>query len=563
MCGINLISGVASSKATPALRNMLAICEHRGPDSTSTLGIEDIFMGFNRLEIVGGSSGKQPIESEDGSIVVMGNGEIFNHKELRRSHAKSHPYKTDSDIEVILHLYEENGLEFIGHLEGQFSFVIYDKRKNKIILARDRWGITPLFYAVKNGQLVVSSSVRAIIRSKIIGDITLDPLGIAESWNLYGPTPPRTCFNSISQLPPGHYAEYDLVTGELTTIPCWNELKNERNLQTILRNSVAARLQGEQGPGVYVSGGVDSSIIAALVKQLSPKVPTLFSISFEDAAFDESPFQRMLAKHLNCELRTVRINKNMIIANIAKCVNFTESPLIRTAPVPMMLLSEEVRRAGIKFVLCGEGADELFAGYPVFAKGKSSVAEKWDALSGFNGCFAYDVAEGLQQNYEAITNRGSNLTNLRHQEIDTKLSRYLLANQGDRVAMANSVEQRFPFLDNAVGAFAFSLSSDELIEGGEGKQKLRKAFANLLPEELIQRKKQGYLTPDLQVVKQLRGDEDFKEALSAEQCQKVGIFKPASIKALMNDITDETKARFLLFAYTTHILHQTFIEESI
>jgi asparagine synthase (glutamine-hydrolysing) len=560
MCGIHMIAGVAEEHATPVIDAMVAGCAHRGPDSSAIAGTDDVFIGFNRLEIVGGANGQQPISNEDGSITVVGNGEIFNYQQLKSSHLKQHTYQTASDIEVLLHLYEEQGTDFLGALEGQFSFAIHDRSKNKIILARDRWGITPLFYAHQNGRLIVSSSVKAIIDTGLITDIALDPIGLAESWDLYGPTPPRTCFSGISQLPPSAYAEYGLSSQAFKIQNFQTLSRGSTELQDTFKQSVADRLQGSYGPGVYVSGGLDSSIIAALVNEVADKKPTLFGIAFKDPAFDESKYQVMLAEHLGCELRTVRIDTEDIIRNIDECVRFAESPLIRTAPVPMMLLSKEVRSAGIKYVLCGEGADELFAGYPVFAKGKSSATEKRDELSSFNACFIDDkVADAVAASFRDIAKLGEDLTGLRRQEIATKLSRYLLVNQGDRMAMSNSVEQRFPFLDNRVSGLAFSLHRGDLIKRGDGKLVLREAFVDLLPKELLMRKKQGYLTPDFQVVKKLAEDGVLQLVLSPARCAEVGIFEHSKIEPIIQTMDTELKARFLLFAYTTHLLHQQFL----
>jgi len=561
MCGIHIVAGVAREQATSAIEGMIAGCVHRGPDSGAVTEAGNVFMGFNRLEIVGGAKGQQPISNEDGSLIVVGNGEIFNYQQSKSSHTKRHTYKTTSDIEVLLHLYEEQGMDFLSAVEGQFSFAIHDRNQNKVIIARDRWGITPLFYAQQNGRFVVSSSVKAIIGTGFIRNITLDPVGLAESWSLYGPTPPRTCFRGVSQLPPATFAEYDLNTHEFLIQSFQSLSWGHLELQNTLRRSVEDRMQGSYGPGVYVSGGLDSSIIAALVNEVAETKPILFSIAFRDPTFDESRYQTVLSEHLGCELRTVRIDTDDIIGNIKECIHFAESPLIRTAPVPMMLLSKEVRSAGIKYVLCGEGADELFAGYPVFSRGKSSVSEKWGELSLFNSCFADDkVADIVADHFRDVTTRlGDDLTGLRKQEIATKLSRYLLANQGDRMAMAGSVEQRFPFLDNRVNDLAFSLNTDDLLKQGDGKFVLREMFKDLLPNELLMRKKQGYLTPDFQVVKKLLKVGKLQSVLHPVKCAEIGIFKYSKIEPIIQHIDTEIKARFLLFAYTTHLLNGEFI----
>lgn len=560
MCGIHLIAGEAQSVATVEVDRMIKTSAHRGPDAASTYKNEKVVVGFNRLEIVGGSHGTQPITNADGSLVLVGNGEIFNYKELD----KGYRYKTTSDLEIVLHLYEEHGVNFIDKLEGQFSFVIFDKSKRKLLFARDRWGITPLYYTQVGKKLLLSSSIRALFRSGALGDISLDPIGLAEHWYLYGPTPPRTAFKNIYQIPPGSFAEYDLDSHTTVTqsyldsvLPQPTTNYKETDATTILRTtlleSVRARLQPDKRPGIYVSGGVDSSIIAAIANQSSAIKPKLFGIGFTDKLFDESAYQKQLAGYLECELENIFIGTQDIVENIEKCIEFTEGPLIRTAPVPMMLLSEKVRESGIKYVLCGEGADELFAGYPVFQKGRSSVQDKWHELSMFTSFFADQSAvQTVSGNFDK---GGSSLYELRRHEINTKLSRYLLVNQGDRVAMANSVEQRFPFLDSSVADLAGSFSDNQLIsDEHQGKYILREAFRDFLPQNLIDRKKQGYLTPDLQVIKELLKSGKINEVLSRSECEKIGVFDYPQMSNLLANIDTEVEARFLLFAYSTHLL---------
>ena len=476
----------------------------------------------------------------------------------------AHTLRTESDVEVLLHLYEELGIEFIHQIEGQFSFVVLDKIKNKIMFARDRWGITPLFYALPNNQLVVSSSIRSVISSGLIDDVSLDPTGLAESWALYGATSPRTCFKHIFQLPPGSFAEFDLTSHEFTNTSYMDMARPRRrsseSLTTLLEASVARRLQGDYAPGAYVSGGIDSSIIAALINQVSPTKPKLYSIAFENPAFDESPFQRMLADYLECELRTVTVGVDDIINNLDACVATTESPLTRSAPVPMMLLSAAVHADGLKYVLCGEGADELFAGYPVFTKGKASVTDKWNELSSFISYFQDPgLPDKLRASAMSFLEATTDLRTLRKREIDTKLSRYLLVGQGDRVSMANSVEQRFPFLDSGVSDLAFSASQEQLMCGGEGKRMLRESFRDLLPEQLLSRKKQGYLTPDFDVVTALQERGLLRQKLSKDMCDRVGVFRHDALDYLIQNFQTEAEARFLLFTYTTHVLFTDFM----
>lgn len=566
MCGIHLIAGETPTKASRALDKMVESSSHRGPDSVSIYRDKEAVIGFNRLEIVGGSLGAQPITSFDDSLILAGNGEIFNYKQLD----EGYNYKTTSDLEIVLRLYEKYGLSFINKLEGQFSFVIFDKKKRKILFARDRWGITPLYYTQDGDRFSLSSSISSLAKSGILSDMSLDLTSLAEHWYMYGPTPPRTVFKNISQIPPGSSAEYDLDSHSITITSYIDEALPQASteyeesaaitsLRAALQDSVRIRLQSDKQPGVYVSGGVDSSIIASIVNRVSDIKPKLFGIGFTDKNFDESAYQKQLADHLGCDLENIFISTSDILDNIDKCIKFTESPLIRTAPVPMMLLSKKVRDAGIKYVLCGEGADELFAGYPVFQRGTSSVRDKWSELFEFNLCFTDRAIP--QTSKEASGQSRVSLHELRRQEISTKLSRYLLVNQGDRVAMANSVEQRFPFLDSSVAHLAANLNDDLLVDDKhQGKYILREAFDGYLPKDLLTRKKQGYLTPDLQVVRELQKQGRLTEVLSEINCNEIGAFEYNQLNNLLENIDTETKARFILFAYSTHVLMRTMRE---
>jgi asparagine synthase (glutamine-hydrolysing) len=566
MCGIHLITDSDTNTSAIAIDNMIIASRHRGPDNHSALIEEGIALGFNRLEIVGGESGNQPMITADGSIIAIANGEIFNHEQLKNLQNIQYKYTTTSDMEVILALYQEYGPSFIEKLEGQFSFIIVDKSQSKIILGRDSWGITPLFYKIIGSTLIVSSSIKSILESGFVESAELDPFGIAESWMLYGPTPPRTCFKDIQQLIPGTYAIYDLEKHQLatssynTSMPSkisTSESADAAQLYRQLELSIKRRLQGSHGPGVYVSGGVDSSIIASMATSLHTSKPILFGIHFEDTKYDESKYQKMLAEYLGCELQSVNINTKSIVDNIEACVSYTEAPLIRSAPVPMMLLSKKVHQAGLKYVLSGEGADELLAGYPVFSRGVSSVMDKASELSAFSECFRDNqlitkVASTIDYNNDV------SLLQLRKQEITTKLSRYLLVTQGDRVSMANSVEQRFPFLDSAVVDLALSLDPSRLIKNGEGKQILREAFKDHLPEQLLNRQKQAYLTPDVDVVERLHKLGLLESLLSKEYCNIVGIFDYGKVTELITHRSQEVVSRFLLFAYSTHLLFKLY-----
>jgi asparagine synthase (glutamine-hydrolysing) len=559
MCGIHGCIGVGASP--DAAMAMADAATHRGPDALSVFTTSAVALSFNRLSIIGGFAAEQPIYSEDGQIVLIGNGEIFNWRQL--SDESQYELRTASDIEILLHIYCDNGLRGLSRLEGQFSFMLYDRAKKVVCIGRDRWGITPLYYVRNDNGLQVSSSLTSLYASGLMAAPRLDPQGIMETWNLYGASAPRTCFAGVCELPPGRFATYDISTGRLDEESYVESTAHQTghenaDLRGLLEQSVRTRLSGFGDTGIYVSGGLDSSIVAAMAAALKPGSTKLFGIQFENEDFNEGPYQQQLADALGMDLQVMRVSNDDIVDNLDNCIRMVEMPLIRSAPVPMMLLSRAVRSQGIKHVLCGEGADELFAGYPVFDRRLSSVADKQAELQNYADCFSQPQLHDAISEQIIASNKDISLADVRRTEIRTKLSRYLLAAQGDRVSMANSVEQRFPFLDNSLNEYAFSCTDDELIQNTQGKQPLRAVGVQLLPVALAQRKKQGYLTPDTMVAQSLIETGKMEAMIGHDICEEAGVFDSRKLRQLIHAGTgNETNARFLLFAYSVHKLFRT------
>lgn len=583
MCSVGFIlaPGLGQSKLTTAIEKVVAAGHHRGPDDQNTYLRHSAAFGFNRLSIVGGPAGRQPITDPDSGVTIVCNGEIFNHTALRRDYVSSATWQTSSDVEVILHLYNRYGTDCVKYLEGQFAFVILDPNRGRVVMARDRFGINPLFYSLHQGRLVVASEIKSIIASGIAAPPSLDPVGIGEGLLLYGPRPPRTCFTGISQVAPATVCVYDMASQSLSCHEYWSVAHVSPgipgmpddaavNVESSLVASVKRRLQGDSRVGVYVSGGLDSSVIAAITANLVPADQIeLFSIAFDDGRYDESPFQRQLADSLGLPLTQITVQPTDIAEHLEKALYHVENPLIRSAPVPMMLLSEAVRQKGVKFVLCGEGADELFAGYPVFLERRSSYEHKYPQLSQYVDIFRHSVAEPVASSMRdlgLLSEERGWLTRSRHQEIATKLSQYLLVSQGDRVSMAHGVEQRFPFLDTSVAHLALGFGEDRLIEDGVGKAVIRRAFAGYLPAELVQRRKQGYLAPDDQVVRLLLAQPAYARLLNQETFDEVGIFDYSAAAPILAEATmggiNSFAPNMALYMLTTHMLHDRFIRNT-
>lgn len=581
MCGINCIISLSEiqKNIVDTVFSMNARIQHRGPDeSTTSVVNEYVAIGVNRLEIVGGAKGSQPIYNEQGTLALVCNGEIYNHKNLQKAYCKAHTFHTMSDVEIILHLYEELGDVFISKLEGQFAFILVDTTRKHVVLGRDRFGILPLFFAHTPGGLLVSSEIKGIIGSELLKNLSFDAQEILNSWFFYGPKAPKTCFHEIQQLPAGTIGTYSYVDKHYAETRYWSPPTRKyipsrqvslKTLKRRLETSVKQCLQGSYRAGVYISGGVDSSIIAALTKKLSPQPPILFGIAFTDVAYDERTYQVNLATYLNCALKQVIIRPKDLEHHFMDCVYHVEVPLTRAAPIPLMLLSKLVRKTGVKFVLCGEGADELFLGYPVFEQNLSSIeakyAEKESFLPYFNSHITGNKYPSKIPNTMVRCSLGrENIDRLRIIEIETKLSRYLLATQGDRVSMTNSVEQRFPYLHTGVVSAAYTLKRNDLITQSLSKVALRNSFKNELPNTLLYRPKKGYLAPDRSLADILVSSAKWSRLFSKERTHEVGIFAYNQLamlvqKAKAQNTLSEEESRFLIFVSSTHLLYELYI----
>ena len=295
MCAINFIYSPfdAKTQLRERVNLMLQITQHRGPDKTSIYSGANFCLGFNRLEITGGPDARQPIVDPDTGLVLICNGEIYNHQELRNRFFAHEEFEGTSDCEIITHLYKKFGIHGIQYLEGQYAFVLVDQGDEKVFFGRDPFGINPLYYCERKGRLVISSEVKGILKSGFIDDPELDSLGIAQSRFFYGPIPPRTVFREVYQLPPGHAATYDGQGNVLAVHQINDALTLLQNLEAkdanltddlykVLAKSVKYRLQGDFVPGLYLSGGIDSAIIAYLVNKLSKDKPIAFSLSFDE-----------------------------------------------------------------------------------------------------------------------------------------------------------------------------------------------------------------------------------------------------------------------------------------
>ncbi|HET6718259.1 MAG TPA: asparagine synthase (glutamine-hydrolyzing), partial [Rhodocyclaceae bacterium] len=322
-----------------------------------------------------------PIHNEDQTLWITYNGEVYNHPELRRAlAAKGHRFYTHCDTEVILHLYEEAGPACVSELNGQFAFAIWDTRKRELFMARDRLGVRPLHYALHDGELVFASEIKAIFAGADLPR-QLDPRALDQVFTVWTTLPGRSAFAGVDELPPGHHAT--LSSGRLRVERYWappfvpTEALVDRPVEALaeevhrlLLDAVRLRLRADVTVGSYLSGGLDSSAITALIAQNFDSRLKTFGIRFENPDFDEGPFQQLLADALQLDHREILAGTADIAAGFPEVVRHCETPLLRTAPVPLFLLSRLVRDSGIKVVLTGEGSDEFFGGYSIFQEAR-------------------------------------------------------------------------------------------------------------------------------------------------------------------------------------------------
>ena len=383
MCGIVGYFGptVAPSRAEAVLRAMADAVTHRGPDEAGIFTDGELGLGHRRLSIVGLADGQQPMLSHDGNLVVSFNGEIFNYIELRSELvAAGESFRTTSDTEVLLRLFELFGAAALDRLNGDFALAIYDRRSRRLTLARDRMGVRPLYYAWHKGTLVFGSEAKALLAFPGV-EAAIDVEALDQIFTLWAPLAPQTAFKGISELPPGHLM---VVENGRATLRAWwsldypdgddNSSRNEDEvadeLLELLDDATRIRLRADVPVGAYLSGGLDSSIVTALAARHAGDRLRTFSVTFDSAEHDESAYQAQMVRALGTEHTSIRTGADDIAAAFPGVVRAAERPVLRTAPAPLLRLSGHVHEAGYKVVLTGEGSDEIFAGYDIFREAR-------------------------------------------------------------------------------------------------------------------------------------------------------------------------------------------------
>lgn len=584
MCGIAGIfaqdrRGVINENHLFEMARMLT---HRGPDDSGGFVSGGVGFGFRRLSIVDLAAGNQPHYNEDSSIVSICNGEIYNFKELRRElELKGHAFRTKCDVEILVHLYEESGPAFVSRLNGQFAFALYDHRRHELFLARDPVGIAPLFYTVKGDQLLFASEIKALLRHPSVPR-KVNLTGLDQIVTFPGVVSPTTMFEGIHALKPGHYLRAG--TGVVETREYWDLIYPEddgstdgrpasfytERLESLLLDAVAQRLDADVPVGFYLSGGLDSSLIGSLIHVARPQQRYhSFSITFPQSEIDERRFQRMMANHLGSIHHEIEFQSEDIIRRLKAAILCAETPLKESYNTCSLALSGLVRETGLKVVLTGEGADELFAGY---------VGYRFDQTGARRGSGETELEEILENEMrqhlwgdsrlfyeheyhrfgeikagiysEAMTARLPDFDCIREPLIDQsklhrrhplhqrsyldfklRLSDHLLADHGDRVAYANSVEARYPFLDLNVLEFARSIPPALLIQNATEKYVLRAIGRKYLPPPVLAREKFGFVAPSTPYLL-AQNVEWINDLLSPETIRRQGYFNPVTIERL-------------------------------
>jgi asparagine synthase (glutamine-hydrolysing) len=581
MCGICGIMNLGDDRPVEKalLVRMADTLTHRGPDSEGYFMADKVRFGFRRLSIIDLCGGNQPMSNEDQSVHLICNGEIFNYRALRHELlAKGHQFRSQSDVEVLVHLYEDEGEELLHRLNGQFAFAIYDEPRGRLLLARDHFGVIPLFYTVVGDTLIFASEIKAILAHPSV-ERRVDLTGLDQVLSLPGLVSPRTMFTGITSLPPGHFLEVshgNVRAAEYWDVPypCERELTHDKpesyyvdGLEGHLLQSVRYRLQADVPAGAYLSGGLDSSLITSMMKVVSPEPKTTFSIGFEDAFFAEEKYQRLMSNHVGFPHQQIPFNTHDIEDSLQQVIWHCECPLKESYNAATLALSNAAYSQNVRVVLSGEGADELFAGYPSYRfdafrrqHGWSRpVAPEESALrqqlwgdpdfhyeteqyafksvkrSLFSGRANELYSEFDFTRYGVIQPkklRGLHVLHKRsYLDMKLRLADHLLADPGDRMLLAHSVEGRYPFLDIGLINFAARIPPALKLNGFREKYILRKVGEKYLPREIVDREKFPFAAPGSPHLLQ-RNTDWIEDLLSYETIERQGYFNPAEVERL-------------------------------
>lgn len=573
MCGFIGVLGDGSSLSPSIKERMAQWLDHihyRGPDESSYYFNDHYSIGFNRLSINNLLDGKQPRVL--GDLVVVFNGELFNYRALASEHLGIKLTEPCDEVGVLARLFSLMGERCFAELNGQFSLAIYNNKTKRLVLARDPFGIRPLFYSKQeNNRSVIFGSSLDIISSLEPRNVNIEQIKrIHTAW---APSKNKTIWKNCFQVPPGHSVAFDLKNDHVSiSSECywdWGSLIAESckpgsvssqhsqfdRFRFEMNQAVRRQSMSDVGYASYLSGGIDSSVIAYELNQLEPPVTT-FSVAFDDSEYDESVKQQLMVQALNSKHHQVRITDDQLYEQFHDTVKFAEEPLFRSAPIPLRLLSREVNQSGHKVVFTGEGSDEILLGYDIFREAKikefirakpdsslryklfdnlyqylpqfknkryrnlaidtlladknwgslefvgSRLANNWPTTSFLNdsSIAADDMLALLESEMPPEYAHWDSLQAIQYFEIQNLLQGYLLSIQGDRMSMSNSVESRYPFLDLEFVKYAMlEIPQNLKLFGTSYKHILRKSYQDILPKEIVDAPKIAYQAPEARI----------------------------------------------------------------
>jgi len=635
MCGIAgtfaIIDDVRPDRSV--LERMIYAVRHRGPDGFGFYISERAGLAHARLSIIDLEGGWQPLSNEDKSLWIIFNGEIYNYPELRVDLEKrGHVFATHSDTEVIVHLFEEKGPHCLDELNGQFAIAIYDVRKQELFLARDRLGVRPLFYTRHDGCFYFGSEIKSLFSADPSAPRRFNPRVLGDIFTFWTPAAHETVFESVYQLPPGHWMRVDRL-GVHAPKRYWDipfcpdpdgsvsEKEYAAGLRDLLIDAVRLRLRADVPVGAYLSGGLDSSAITSLIKHFTTNPLKTFSVAFADRVYDERDEQDRMVQYLGTDHHEIVCGYETIGAVFPEVIWHAEVPILRTAPAPMYVLSGLVRQNEYKVVLTGEGSDEILGGYDIFKEARirsfihknpdsalrplllkrlypylalspTRSAEyarqffdtdgdvdnlfyahrpRWKTTRGTQTFFSDFVAEAAGRPEERLDYLAPSLQGLdyflRAQYVEAKLllGNYLLSSQGDRMAMAHSVEGRYPFLDHRVVEFAGRIPARLKMKVLNEKNILKQAVADVLPDAILRRKKQPYMAPDILSFFGDNEPEYLPYYLSEAMLKEAGIFKPNAVEGLVAKCRKKNRQGFkenmaFVGILSTQIVYDKFIK---
>ena len=626
--------------ALSVLKRMLTRIKHRGSDYNGVYVSSQVSLGITKKISANRQINNSPFSNRNETLWIVWSGIVFNHAELTAKLLKlGHLFKTNRDDELILHLYEEYGADCLIMINGQFAFSIWNTDKKELFLARDRVGICPLFYSYTTNIFVFASEMKAVFEYPNITP-KISSKSLLQVITFWTTLTPKTIFEDVYELSPGHYLILNssgLKTKAYWTFPLFRPHDYEscslndsiERLDEVFNDAMSIRTQTDEPYGAYLSGGLDSSVTTSYIRKTHPDLNLdTFSICFENSMYDESNYQKLAVDYYKTNHSRVICSDADIASNFKKVIWYAESPLLRTAPTPMFLLSKLARQSNIKTVISGEGADEVFGGYNIFkeatirefwAKEPTSkyrplllkslypyLAQigvtndmalkmffgfkltetsspvyshllRWNNTSRIKKFFSsdlknetrdYDPIDALSEQLKSKFEGVDLLSRAQWLESTILMSGYLLSSQGERMAMANSVEVKYPFLDHRIIELGMKLRPEFKLKGLDEKYILKKMMESRVPREIVARKKQPYRAP---IPSSLISDPTFNylsEMLSKEKINAMGLFDYEKVNSLLEKIkytsrSSEIDNMALTAILSTQILYSCFIEKAI